>query len=525
MSRALCSPDAMLGFDAAQFIGADPRPTFVLKQDIASKGTRDPSDLRNGAAQAELSDGFRIHYSNAAFRSQHEQRVLSSDDGGDSNGFRTWAATFATSDSTYSFEGNIWTAFETTVDSARYRIVSGQHVTPKQKPQSNGPTIAPSGSSDASDSIDRGTLRKHIRLTTPELDKHLEFIEAVDWSRAGYGNIGSWPAEVLGLVNMVLMLPRPAMLFLGDQKLLLYNTTYGEWIAAPRHPEMLGLPAHEAFPDAQYERDTSFRAIEEKGYIEYDQPTLVVNLGLESSEEKYCKWTMVSLGEQLKGILCLADDVTSTVMSERRRGTIAKLRETAGSTDYLSFCEDAASKVCGANPHDVPFMLFYTFNKDLMEPALQAYAPAKPLPTTASISKIFEDATKAEHSLFLSDTDGSLPSEWQDLGRHHGHKDKTCTAIMSRLPISAGSEDIDSVVIVGLNSRRPLDGEHLNFAEDLIKELSACSSAAKRRDEGERLLRITAKASATKSQKLESFTRMLENSRFSIDASKDQIVD
>lgn len=75
-----------------------------------------------------------------------------------------------------------------------------------------------------------------------------ELIYAHDWTESGLGPIQTWPLNLQVAINIVLLLPSPAMLFLGPKLIQIYNDSCRDWMGA-EHPACLGQPVSEFWPE------------------------------------------------------------------------------------------------------------------------------------------------------------------------------------------------------------------------------------------------------------------------------------
>ncbi len=76
-----------------------------------------------------------------------------------------------------------------------------------------------------------------------------DLVRAYDWSSTPLGPIERWSKELLTIVNLTLCSPSPARTMWGPEFILIYNDAYRP-IPGPRHPEALGKPAREVYPES-----------------------------------------------------------------------------------------------------------------------------------------------------------------------------------------------------------------------------------------------------------------------------------
>lgn len=73
-------------------------------------------------------------------------------------------------------------------------------------------------------------------------------IRDYDWSRTKLGPIGSWPQSLKTAVELALGTPVPVVLLFGEDGILIYNDGYRVF-AGMRHPQILGMPVLQAWPE------------------------------------------------------------------------------------------------------------------------------------------------------------------------------------------------------------------------------------------------------------------------------------
>ncbi len=85
-------------------------------------------------------------------------------------------------------------------------------------------------------------------------------IASHDWSGTALGPIESWPATLRTVVKLILASPIPQALMIGPEGVMLYNEGYAQ-IAGSRHPQILGQPVREAWPEATEFNDSVIRTV------------------------------------------------------------------------------------------------------------------------------------------------------------------------------------------------------------------------------------------------------------------------
>ena len=94
-----------------------------------------------------------------------------------------------------------------------------------------------------------------------EPSAHIEFFLDFDWSGTELGPIDSWSSELRRMCNLLLADPRPAAMYWGENRIMMYNEPY-VLVTGQKHPFMMG----KAFMVAWAEVAGDFEAAFEKGY-------------------------------------------------------------------------------------------------------------------------------------------------------------------------------------------------------------------------------------------------------------------
>lgn len=94
-----------------------------------------------------------------------------------------------------------------------------------------------------------------------ETSAHVEFFQNFDWASTELGPIDSWSSELRRMTNLLLTDPRPAAMYWGKNRIMMYNEPY-VLVTGQKHPFMMGKP----FSVAWAEIADDFAEAFEKGY-------------------------------------------------------------------------------------------------------------------------------------------------------------------------------------------------------------------------------------------------------------------
>jgi two-component sensor histidine kinase/PAS domain-containing protein len=93
-------------------------------------------------------------------------------------------------------------------------------------------------------------MTQHSVPDIPPIPKMSELIRAKDWSKTALGSADSWPPNLTLVVNMMLASGFPMAVRWGPDFVMIYNDGYRP-ILGDKHPEALGVPFREVWPEVQ----------------------------------------------------------------------------------------------------------------------------------------------------------------------------------------------------------------------------------------------------------------------------------
>ncbi len=145
-----------------------------------------------------------------------------------------------------------------------------------------------------------------------------KIIDEFDWSATSLGPIASWPPVLHHTVELILRSPLPIVTMWGREGIMIYNDGYAA-IAAERHPQQLGAPVRESWPDEADFNDKVMRVCLEGGTLSYRDAEL--NLRRHGEPEQV--WLnldyspIVSADGAIAGVLALVVETTEKVRAQR----------------------------------------------------------------------------------------------------------------------------------------------------------------------------------------------------------------
>lgn len=145
-------------------------------------------------------------------------------------------------------------------------------------------------------------------------------VSQFDWSQTSVGPKSTWPQALATAFDMIIETTAPMALLWGADGIMIYNDAYAE-IAGQRHPEILGHPVAEAYPEVA---DFNTRVLKDglagQSSAFSNQHFVLNRFG--SPEECWynLNYSPVRDGEgQVLGVLAVVIEVTAQVLAERKR--------------------------------------------------------------------------------------------------------------------------------------------------------------------------------------------------------------
>ncbi len=106
-----------------------------------------------------------------------------------------------------------------------------------------------------------------------------ELIRAFDWQKTSLGELSQWPACLRIATSMILRSDVPMTIQWGREGWMIYNDAYSE-IAGSRHPDMLGKPVRECWPEVAEFRVQALNQVLDGNTLNYrDEPMVLVRNG------------------------------------------------------------------------------------------------------------------------------------------------------------------------------------------------------------------------------------------------------
>jgi PAS domain S-box-containing protein len=300
-----------------------------------------------------------------------------------------------------------------------------------------------------------------------------QLIREHDWSRSPLGPIESWPQSLKTSVSLMLNSRHPMWIGWGPEMTFLYNDAYVSVLSLAKHPESLGRPAREVWPEIWDICGPLADKVFEKGEATFiDDVRFFMNRG-EFLEETYYSFSYSPIHDEsgkIAGLFCPSTETTPKILNARRLRTLSELAAKAlveKSTDAA--CASSFSTLA-KNPDDIPFALLYLMDSDGRHALLEQSAGVCEGLDRISPSQVDLDDSAVESQFWrMNEVLSAGQAQTVSLEKIDGvplgpARQRVSQAIV--LPVTSRAQDRPiGVLIAGINPTRKLDSEYQTFYE------------------------------------------------------------
>lgn len=182
--------------------------------------------------------------------------------------------------------------------------------------------------------------------------------EAVDWAATPLGPMASWSGTLRNAVDVALHSRFPITLFWGPEHVLVYNEAYVELIA-DKHPDALGTPARDVFPEAWDLIGPMMEGVLAGAAATYvvDEPVPLVRRGF--LEECYFTFSYSAVRDAdgtVEGVIDVAAETTQQVLDRRRLALLSRLGDALADLPSVDELPERALAVLRRNSPDLPLV-------------------------------------------------------------------------------------------------------------------------------------------------------------------------
>lgn len=429
----------------------------------------------------------------------------------------------------YLFADHLWWA--TTVAGGHHRVVSGvsiaflrkegaederpysderidmrHHVKPENLPQylperlpaEHGRMDIPPGATSASQF---GPFDYTRDPPCPHMSDHVLYFRSIDWAKTPLGPMDSWSPQLRCIVNMILNDHRHAVLFWGDEAIMIYNEAYIELIGV-MHPCM-GQSAPVVARDFWPYFKPLIERIKTTGktFSNLDMPLFLDRHGF--LEEAFFSFQFIPI---LDTSGCVAGyyqplvETTRNRLLERRITSLVEIgSKTAKARDLNTYWQLVIDTIA-INDRDAPFALLYAaedisaptrssvsspssgaaleVNEYVLKGSIGVEAGHAIAPLTVDLKNgnsifqsYFDEAIKTMSPIVVHFSEAKLPEsvlegiEWKGFG-------EPCRSLIVCPIQPTTSEQVQGFLILGMNPRRPFDEDYKQFVHVMLRLLA-----------------------------------------------------
>lgn len=184
----------------------------------------------------------------------------------------------------------------------------------------------------------------------------------VDWQATPLGSPRYWPQSLRHAVRTCFSTRFPVLIVWGPDLTLIYNDGYRDLLGTDKHPEALGAPVRDVWPEIWDDISPLFEKVLSTGQATWSKnmPLTMRRSGFD--EETYFTFSYSPLHDddgQIAGVLDIVTETTDEVINQRRLVTIGELHAALPTTftDLLAFARPIVEVLSGSA--DISRAAFY----------------------------------------------------------------------------------------------------------------------------------------------------------------------
>lgn len=320
----------------------------------------------------------------------------------------------------------------------------------------------------------------------------VNFFKDFDWSHNPLGPLRDWDLSLQQYVHILLSDSSAAVIYWGTHNTAIHNDVMCK-LAMKRlqmQTDFMGQPFDQAWPELVDMWTPLFCRIRESGLAEDTVDIELFPKRQYGVEETFFSGTVLPLRDgsgQIRGFYNRAGETTKETLRKRRTATLNAI---ASPSDLvIGSIWDHVFDAFRDNPRDFPLAYAFSATDDIAAgrcmlqlqasigvPTNHAYVQPQDLYSGKGGFMPSMRKAKAENRMILLQrADGTLSDDLLEGFEWGGFGEPSC--ILAIVPILA-SERLVSVIVIGLNPRRPFDDEYENFMNNLVRQMSATVTSA-----------------------------------------------
>ncbi|MCC9166624.1 ATP-binding protein [Pontibacter harenae] len=203
-----------------------------------------------------------------------------------------------------------------------------------------------------------------------------ELMRSYDWHNHPLGSPDNWPNTLQTNLRLMLNSGFPMFIWWSENLYMFHNDAYIPALGK-KHPKALGASAREMWAEIWEQLGVVAEGILKEGNQFYADSLLILLDRKGFIEETY--WTfsyspIFNEAGKVEGVFCACNEVTNTVLSQRRLKTLKDVSEEMALIQTLEQACQATSTILDENSDDIPFNLIYLFDKEGKKAHLLGYS-------------------------------------------------------------------------------------------------------------------------------------------------------
>lgn len=312
---------------------------------------------------------------------------------------------------------------------------------------------------------------------------------AFDWSQTPVGPIEQWPQSLRTIVTTLLTSRYPMFLWWGPELIQFYNDGYRPSLGSTKHPQALGQPGRDCWPEIWPIIGPQIEAVMERGESTWNEDHLVPINRNDRLEEVYWTYSYSPIRKEdgeVGGVLVVVTETTGRVVGERRLRLLGELASATRAAQTAEEACAAATRVLADTPNDLPFALLYLLDPAAHQMTLVGHTLPQPDPAVAppqvSLTTLpgdtqatwpFAEAITTGQAQHLQDVEARLGTlagtPWPEPVQE---------AVI--LPIAQqGQAQPAGLLVAGISPRRPLDDEYQGFLKLVADRIASAVADAR----------------------------------------------
>ena len=322
--------------------------------------------------------------------------------------------------------------------------------------------------------------RTVVEIVMPEGGEAGALMRSIDWATTPLGPVEQWPQSLRTTVSIVLGAITPVLVFWGPDLVQIYNDAYRPILGSAKHPRAMGQRFVECFPEIF---DELMPLVD---IVFAGAATGVTNgrLMLERNgfvEECFFSWAYSPIRDEhgdVIGLYNTCSETTDVVVGERRLAVVRELALRANLDGSVAAVVLATEQVIEASAADLPFGMLYTVVDDAA--ALVGCAGVAAASACAPDVMHLEEA---KWPVFAAAREGrailvdDVRARFGDVVGAAWPEPVTQAIVV---PVSSASAREQTVLVVGLSPRLPVDDGYRAFVDAFARQVLASVAIARR---------------------------------------------